>query len=337
MYFAANTVSGYYGQAVCGYVENDTYGTRLMNFTGQHRCVYDTTITSNDSEGLVVRASGQLFSLLPDNFDNTSQIDHITIDEALPQVTLTSTSYCPSVFGVVSYTEDTNNTRVGGVGRFKSVYQNPDGERQRVFINSLGEGAIWVCNQGGTFTNGDYITSSDVPGYGMKQNNGVMMNYTIGKITIDCDFTAPLMPVKTIKKKPTTVKKVPVMVDKEIEKEKIVIELDEATGRYIQKTIKTTSIESTKVEDEFDLYDESGKVIGKHKVQRFDTIQGTENDLDANGMIQWIDSGETKPAYKTRYLLPNGTIITKDTYDSMIANGETAYIAAFVSCTYHCG
>ena len=336
MYFAANTYGGY-GQAVCGYVENDSYSVRLMNFTGQHRCVYDNTITSNDSEGLVVCASGQIFSLLPDNYDNTSQIDHITIDEALPQVSLSTSSYCPTVFGVVSYTEDTNNTRVGGIGRFQSVYMNPDGEKQRVFINSIGEGAMWVCNQSGVFTNGDYITSSDVPGYGMKQNNGVMMNYTIGKITIDCDFTAPMMPVKTIKKKLTTTKKVPVMVDKEIVKEKIVIELDATTGKYVQKTITTKTTESTKVEDEYDLYDEEGKVVGKHKVQRFNYVEGVENDLDVNGMIQWIDSDKTKPAYKTRYLKSNGTIITKDIYDMMKLNGDIVYIAAFISCTYHCG
>ena len=336
MYFIANTIYGS-GAAVVGFIENDNYGTRLINFTGQHRCVYDNTITSNDSEGLVVCASGQIFSLLPDNYDNTSQIDHITIDEALPQVSLTIKAYQPSVFGVVSYTEDTNNTRVGGVGRFKSVYMNPDGEKQRVFINSVGEGAVWVCNQSGQFTNGDYITSSDVPGYGMKQNNSVMMNYTIGKITIDCDFTAPMMPVKTIKKKPTTVEKKPVTIEKEIEKEQTVIELDNVTGRYIQKTIKTLSKETTNVEDEYDLYDENEKVIGKHKVQRFEYVQGFENDLDMNGMIQWIDSGETKPKYKTRYLKSDGTIITKDIYDMMKLNGDIVYIAAFVSCTYHCG
>jgi hypothetical protein len=334
MYFAANT--NWDGKAICGYVENDSYGARLMNFTGQHRCVYDESINTNDSEGLVVRASGQLFSMLPDNFDNTSQIDHITIDEALPQVSLTNTAYCPSVFGVVSYTQDTNNTRVGGVGRFKSVYQNPDGERQRVFVNSVGEGGIWVCNQAGIFSNGDYITSSNVPGYGMFQSSQQMMNYTIGKITIDCDFTAPMMIVKTIKKKPTSVKKVPVMIEKEIDKSKTVVELD-ATGKYIQKTVVTKATETVQAEDEFDLYDEEGKVVGKHKVKKFDYVQGFENDLDANGMVQWINSNETKPAYKTRYLHPNGTIISKEQYDAAIVQGDIVYIAAFVSCTYHCG
>ena len=58
-------------------------------------------------------------------------------------------------------------------------------------INSLGEGGIWVCNKNGSFENGDYITSSTVGGYGMKQtlNEGILTNYTVGKITCNCDFS----------------------------------------------------------------------------------------------------------------------------------------------------
>ena len=39
-----------------------------------------------------------------------------------------------------------------------------------MFVNSVGEGAIWVCNKGvDNIQNGDYITSSTVVGYGVKQ------------------------------------------------------------------------------------------------------------------------------------------------------------------------
>ena len=91
------------------------------------------------------------------------------------------------------------------------------------------------------------------------------------------------------------------------------------------------------MEDEYDLYDEAGKVVGKHKVQRFNYVEGVENDLDMNGNVQWIENGETKPAYKTRYLKSDGMIITKNEYDTMKLNGDIVYIAAFISCTYHCG
>jgi predicted acyltransferase (DUF342 family) len=261
-----NTNNNFVTLAQVALIENDAYvaATAKMNFTGQHRCAYDETINSTSCEGLIVNSTGEYWSLL-NEYDNTSQIDHITINESLPKITLTKTSYCKSVFGVISFTEDTNKTRkFDGAGRFISIWENPLGEAQRVFVNSVGEGGIWVCNVNGLFSNGDYITSSTVPGYGMVQDNGQMMNYTVGKITSDCDFNPKEMPVF-----------------------KIITNSDGTT-----QTI--TAVDS------------SGNII-------------------------------TKPAYKIRYLKPDGTIISKDKYNEMISNSESAYIAAFIGCTYHCG
>ena len=58
-----------------------------------------------------------------------------------------------------------------------------------MYINSVGEGAIWVSNKNGTLENGDYISSSTVPGYGAKQADDLLHNYTVAKITCDCDFS----------------------------------------------------------------------------------------------------------------------------------------------------
>ena len=55
-------------------------------------------------------------------------------------------------------------------------------------INSLGEGAVWISNYSGNLENGDYITSSPIPGIGMKQSDDVLHNYTVAKITMDCNF-----------------------------------------------------------------------------------------------------------------------------------------------------
>ncbi len=59
---------------------------------------------------------------------------------------------------------------------------------ERIIINSVGEGGIWVCNSNGNIENGDYITSSDYLGYGEKQDDDLLHNYTVGKSTIDCNF-----------------------------------------------------------------------------------------------------------------------------------------------------
>jgi hypothetical protein len=57
-----------------------------------------------------------------------------------------------------------------------------------LIINSIGEGAICVSNTNGNIENGDYIQSSDLLGYGEKQDDDLMHNYTIAKSTIDCNF-----------------------------------------------------------------------------------------------------------------------------------------------------
>ena len=48
-------------------------------------------------------------------------------------------------------------------------------------INSLGEGGIWVSNITGEINNGDYITSSIILGYGCKQDDDILHNYTVAK------------------------------------------------------------------------------------------------------------------------------------------------------------
>lgn len=48
---------------------------------------------------------------------------------------------------------------------------------------SVGEGCILVTNYNGSVENGDYISSGPIPGYGQKQDDDVLHNYTIAKIT----------------------------------------------------------------------------------------------------------------------------------------------------------
>lgn len=60
--------------------------------------------------------------------------------------------------------------------------------RRRLIINALGEGGVWVCDVNGPLRNGDYITTSTVPGLGMRQEEPQAFSWTVGKITCDCDF-----------------------------------------------------------------------------------------------------------------------------------------------------
>ena len=58
---------------------------------------------------------------------------------------------------------------------------------------------------------------------------------------------------------------------------------------------------------------------------------------DSEGYLVWKTGEEKEVQYKLRYLLPDGTLLSKEEYNECVENGNTAYIAAFVGCTYHCG
>ena len=58
-----------------------------------------------------------------------------------------------------------------------------DPDKHSLGINALGEGRVLVCDKNGDINNGDYITSSDVLGYGIKQDDDILHSYTVAKIT----------------------------------------------------------------------------------------------------------------------------------------------------------
>ena len=50
---------------------------------------------------------------------------------------------------------------------------------ERLIVNSVGEGGIWVCSSNGNIENGDYITSSNDLGYGEKQDDDNSLYHVI--------------------------------------------------------------------------------------------------------------------------------------------------------------
>ena len=165
--------------APLGYVNNA--GTDIaFNFTGQHRCVPDDNLVSPmEKIGLIVRSTG-VVSPISGSF--------MSINDAVPTVELVDQRNDKRVFGVISNFEDNSDgTREFAAGAFVSVYE-ADPNDNRVFINSLGEGCVWICNVNGNVENGDYITSCEIPGYGMKQDDDLLHNYTVAKATMTCNF-----------------------------------------------------------------------------------------------------------------------------------------------------
>jgi len=174
-----------WNNTVLGFL-NNTGSNGQLNFTGQHKCCVDELDTIQDYKnmiGLIVVSSGKYLNTIEEK-------NKPTINESLPVIKLSNCSKQKSIFGVISDAEDIEKTsREYQMGIFVSVSaKSPTKDDTRVVVNSLGEGGVWVIDQGGSLENGDYITTSDVPGYGMKQEDDILRNYTVAKITQDCDF-----------------------------------------------------------------------------------------------------------------------------------------------------
>jgi hypothetical protein len=169
-----------------------------LDFTGQHRAVVDKINVSNyeSLEGLIVSANKNKYINV--DKDITTGSNAIQISQSLPVVSLSNVVHDKACYGVIAGSEDLDS-RTYEQGTFVSVFQKQKGDT-RAFINSLGEGAIWVVNTNGSLESGDYITTSNIVGYGQKQDDDVLHNFTVAKITMDCDFEPVTQSVQIIKK-----------------------------------------------------------------------------------------------------------------------------------------
>jgi hypothetical protein len=60
-----------------------------------------------------------------------------------------------------------------------------------ISINALGEGLVNVCGENGDIEIGDFITTSSMPGKGMKQDDDILRNYTVAKSRERMTFSSP--------------------------------------------------------------------------------------------------------------------------------------------------
>jgi len=173
-------------------------GVEFLNFTGQHRCFIKDLPFSNTEvyAGRIVCADQNTNISMSGSIKKGNKA--ITQNETLPYVSLSTKNKDKSCFGIISDSEDPNE-RVDKYGGFCTLFEKEKGDT-RVYINSVGEGAIWVSNKDGPLESGDYITTCDLLGYGAKQSDDILHNYSVAKITMDCDFNPRYVPRPTILK-----------------------------------------------------------------------------------------------------------------------------------------
>ena len=235
----------------------------IHTFTGQHRCFPDEPM----EKGLIVSAKKNQFVKLNGLATGKSAI---TIDESLPIVSLSNMHQDKACFGVVSSIEKSTPRRSQIVNGIISDIKKEKGDN-RAIVNSVGEGGIWVVDTNGPLESGDYITTSNVAGYGQKQDDDILHNFTVAKITMDCDFTASNVAVQTIKREETGTR----------------IITEDAWNQLVEYD------RYSNVEDEITTY---------YQIQRGGNV------LDDNGQLQFEDkTGATEEPYERRFLTTDGT------------------------------
>jgi hypothetical protein len=173
----------------------DDFQPEQLNFTGKHRCVMNNLqqVKNEMLVGRIVYATG--------DYMNLDSKNDISIDESIPIIELCEQHKDKRVFGVISSIEEPSEQRSYRLGNLEMLLKKNEDDI-RVIVNSVGEGGIWVCNINGCLKNGDLITSSQVPGFGMKQDDDIIHSYTVAKITCDCDFDSQITYCKW---RPTTI------------------------------------------------------------------------------------------------------------------------------------
>jgi hypothetical protein len=132
-------------------------------------------------------------------------------------------------------------------------------------VDTKGDTCIWVTDVNGPLESGDLVTTSNVsPGYAQKQGDDSVRNYTVGKVTQDCDFTEPIQRAIRVPKKEFS------------NVNYYILKRDEEGGLYDyeeqlaekHKKIVTNTIYAKPDEifgDRFYYYDSDGKNISKTK------------------------------------------------------------------------
>ena len=143
--------------------------TAISSFTGQHIVVLSHPTFKDDYAGLLVSLTGRVV-------DNT-----YSLVQSTPIVEFARTRMDKAAYGVLS-------SREGG-----------EAHAWVCIVNSVGEGAMWVCNVNGDVALGDYITTSSVAGYGMRQADDVLHSYTVAKASTGVTFGQPPGWIKTRK------------------------------------------------------------------------------------------------------------------------------------------
>ena len=165
-----------------------------------------------------------------------------------------------------------------------------------------------------------------------------LANYTVAKITMDCDFNPPDVPVQRILKELSNVNYWVKTTVSNVSLEEYSNLAEENRTTVTETYYSNEDGETFTEQDEQSSYSELTRTVYQQIIKEesktekegyeLEVRQELENVLDEHGQLQWEDTEETEKAYKIRYLDASG---------QQTDEANAVHIAAFVGCTYHCG
>jgi len=249
----------------------------------------------------------------------------------IPSVLYSNISQCTGMIVSKSPTISLSNV-VNDKSYFGIVTDKPlDTKDSEILVQSTGEGYIWVTDVNGPIESGDLITTSNIAGHGMKQNDDFVHSYTVAKSSMHCDFNPQQVPIKRIVQQLSNVNYWTFTDQIEIAESDYDLFTENKRNTI---TINYYSCESGIItEDKYNQlepsaqseykFDHQETKYYKKEIREFTTDPNDDvytlevrqelvDVLDENGQIVWEDTTNTVPAYT---LVDHGT-----------------YKAALVSC-----
>ena len=172
-------------------------GTRYQRFYDDGYITFNTDDSTNSSIKYDVRVSGTFYAteVAADTISSFTGFHHALIQMGLLDIEegmlldVTGEVDTTNIVNVLPHVVPCSREKSNAVyGILMKIYGAFDGENYKIGVVGLGEGMMWVTNLNGDLNVGDYICSSNISGYGMKQIDITMKNYTVAKCIQQLDW-----------------------------------------------------------------------------------------------------------------------------------------------------
>lgn len=175
-----NTFRGILGSATAGGTFVGGSNTTTLA-TSTHAAIFSGAVSpfTGSHDGLMA-VPAQVGDILVD----VQVVHRLSISDVLTEVAPSSTPNQKAVIGVFAGYADGHTPVALGGGEI------PAGMRS-VIVNSIGEGQILVCGEGGDLDTGDLIVSSSMVGKGMRQADDIIRSCSVAKVREPVVFSGP--------------------------------------------------------------------------------------------------------------------------------------------------